>query len=278
MNSTIYQKYILFNNKTIKNIGLSMQINSFKSLSISNIFSISKFDKVYTLLQKNKFKYIVHVLLLAILIGLITYTVLNTIYGNKQLPLTVLESNQNNFINTVAPPVFNVPTWLSTASNLPDIPWKLIGTVSAGKFSYALLKKNEDRAFLVPVGKQLPDGTTLLKVSHKQATLLHNSTEISLILPTEHSNTTAINEGNPHENQPSNYENRMNNFEQEAIVQAQMESEQIKQLEKLKQESERQNLARQSIQANIQSVQNAAIQAAKSAANISSLAPINPVE
>jgi hypothetical protein len=153
----------------------------------------------------------------------------------------------------------------------------------AGKGSYALLQKNQDRALLLRVGKQLPDGTELLSVQHKAAILLQNGTKTTLILAEVNSDKTAINvsnnsisSSNPDLiNQQQAIEQQVAQQEQ-AIIQGQTEATQIENIERLKQEAEsRQVIIKQQIQA----AQMMAIRAAtrQSLGTETSLAPTIPV-
>jgi hypothetical protein len=235
-------------------------------------------------LRKNVIKYFINSLLLALLLGLITHTLLNTLYGSP--PILVTTSADDTI--SIAPLTPTTPTWLSTLSSGDSSVWNLIGTVVAGKGSYALLQKNQDRALLLRVGKQLPDGTELLSVQHKAAILLQNGTKTTLTLAEVNSDKTAIdadnnavNSSNPDLiNQQQAIEQQVAQQEQ-AAIQAQMEATQIENMERLKQEAEsRQAIVKQQMQA-AAAIQAAQVMAIRAATNQSlgaetSLAPAIP--
>lgn len=220
-------------------------------------------------LRKNVIKYFINSLLLALLLGLITHILLNTLYGS---PPVLVTTSADDTIN-IAPLTPATPTWLSTLSSGDSSVWNLIGTVVAGKGSYALLQKNQDRALLLRVGKQLPDGTELLSVQHKAAIILQNGTKTTLTLAAVNSDKTAIHDdsngmdsSSPDFNQQQAIEQQMAQQEQ-AAIQAQMEAAQIENMERLKQEAEsKQAIVKQQMQAAtaIQAAQVMAIRAAKS--------------
>lgn len=235
-------------------------------------------------LQKHVVNYFINTLLLALLLGLITHTLLNMLYGS---PPILVASNTDDTIN-IAPLTPSVPAWLSTVSNNNTSVWNLVGTVVAGKASYALLQKNQDRALLLRVGKQLPDGVKLLSVQHKAATLLQNGTETVLTLPEVHSENTAIDTSN-HATDSTNpdFVNQQQAIEQQtaqqeqATIQAQMEAAQIENMKRLKQETEsRQAVIKQQMEAAtaVQAAQIVAIRAAagRSLGANTSLAPAIP--
>ncbi|MEN9912493.1 MAG: hypothetical protein RI956_937 [Pseudomonadota bacterium] len=235
-------------------------------------------------LQKHLIKYLINSLLLALLLGLITHTLLNILYGS---PPVLAATSADDTIN-VAPLTPSTPAWLSTLSSSNTSVWNLVGTVVAGKGSYALLQKNQDRALLLRVGKQLADGTKLVSVKHKAATLLQNGTETTLTLAEVSSNNTVIDTGdNAANSSNSDLVNQQQAIEQQtaqqeqAAIQAQMEAAQIENMEKLKQEAEsRQAIIKQQMQTAtaVQAAQIMAIRAAtgRSLGADTSLAPAIP--
>ncbi len=234
-------------------------------------------------LQKHVVKYFINSLLLALLLGLITHTLLNTLYGSSPLLVT---TDADETIS-VAPLTPTVPAWLSTLSSRDTSVWNLVGTVVAGKASYALLQKNQDRALLLRVGKQLPDGAALLSVQHKAATLLQNGTKTTLTLAelildktSISTNNHAIDSSNPNFITQRVIEQQVAQQEQ-AAIQAQIEAAQIENIERLRYEAEsRQAIINQQAQATtaIQAAQMMAIRAAagRSLGANTSLAPAIP--
>jgi hypothetical protein len=232
-------------------------------------------------------KHGVNTLLFALFLGLSTHTILNTFYG-EQAPLSNIQSANDSM--GIAPITPITPSWFSSAaSNANSSLWRLVGTVVAGKRSYALLQTNEERALLLRIGQSLPDGSQLLSVQHKSATLINNGTETLLTLAEVDPNNTAMditeNSMPPEPSQP-NLETSIQDTQQQAaeqaIAQAQMESAQAMRVETLKQQAESHRLMmEQQIKMSLQAAQIAAQanMAAMGAANSNtSLAPNLPTK
>jgi hypothetical protein len=129
------------------------------------------------------------VVLLAGLVALITHTVLNVVYSDTAPATDVSPS-----VATFTPP--SPPAWLlTTASAVSVSPFNLVGVVVEGSSGYALLQQGEQRAKLLRVGQSLPDGTQLLAVHQKSATLIQQGVQSTLTLSA--ANNSGNNSGGP---------------------------------------------------------------------------------
>jgi hypothetical protein len=119
---------------------------------------------------------LVTIVLLAALAGLVTHTILNTVYGAPP-PAVALPLSQ--------PAQAPMPNWLAggaVAAVAASSDLKLLGVIAQGSTGIALLQQSGKRAQPLRVGQSLPDGTQLKSVKGKTATVLINSETRTLTL------------------------------------------------------------------------------------------------
>ncbi len=167
------------------------------------------------------------IVLLAALAGLMTHAVLKLTYGAPAPSTDLLPATMGE---TAKP----VPLWLTGGDNTQntaanDI--KLLGVVvqgNAGRQGYALIQITGKRAQVVHVGQTMADGTHLLRVQGKTATVNIGGQQRVLNLEAPSSSTATVNSAMPILTTPQTYNPNADAAAQQAQI---AQAAQIQQLQ-----------------------------------------------